>query len=82
MIEFAYSRGGIAIVPEVLRQRDHVWHIDPEMGVEIIDPRAVRPKPGEQGSARRIAHRVLGKGPLESIAVRVDEARREVAAGP
>ena len=83
-------RGGghVAVLPEVLRQRDHLRHVQAEPASVAGNAGVRGASAGEQRRARRVAQRVLAIGAVESHAAarqRVDVRRlhrKAVAAQP
>ena len=74
----ADADGGVAVVLEVLRQRDGVRGRVAELGREIPDAQGVGPQAGEQRGARRIADGLLAVGVGEDAGTRGEavEVRR------
>jgi hypothetical protein len=76
----------VAVEPKVLRQRDHVRQRLAEVPPQVPDAERIRPPPGQDGRARRVADRLLtvGAGEPDAAArerVEVGRARLRVAVG-
>lgn len=82
----AQADGGVAMLTEQLRQRDHVRHLFPKWSCVLENAGRVRPAAGQKRRSARIAHRVLTVGSIEADApggqavdVRRLDGRRRVA---
>ena len=65
VIHFPNRARLVAVIFEILRQRDHVRIACAKVNVIMCHPRGLRPQPRHQARARGIAQRLLAIGPLK-----------------
>ena len=67
--DFAEGEAGVAVVFEMLRQRDDIGHVGPHEVLVVEDARRVGARAAEHAAARGIAHGDLAIGPLKQHAL-------------
>lgn len=65
MVQLAHALHEMAVLSEVLGQRDHVGQRLSEMGFQIVDAGGVGPRPAQQAGPGGRAHRLLAIGAFE-----------------
>ena len=65
VIHFPNRARLVAVIFEILRQRDHVWFACAKVNVIVRHASGLRPQSRHQTRARRIAQRLLAIGPLK-----------------
>ena len=65
MIDFSPELGVVALLLEVLRQRDHLRHGLAKVGLQIVYLCCIGPQAGHQAGARGRADRLLAVGPIK-----------------
>ena len=61
------ARREVAVLPEVLGQRNKIGKLEPDRFLIVKNPSLVRTPTGQEGGSARVAHRILRIGMLESL---------------
>ena len=70
VVDLAVAACRVPVLPEALRQCDHVRHRFAEVRLEVPDLSRVRPRAGHHAGSRRRTHRLLAVGSLKHHAPR------------